>query len=71
METQPCPSCGRTGCTDASHRRSVLYDRGAAMRPCTICSGSLADHSTAEHASRVVERLAALGYPTPIEVDVA
>jgi hypothetical protein len=33
-----------------------------------ICSGPLADHEIGEHAARVVERLAALGFPTPVNV---
>lgn len=71
MQTPPCPLCGRVGCVDTRHRRRALYDRGAAMRPCSICAGSLADHTTADHSAKVVERLAALGYPMPAEVDVA
>ncbi|MEA3502828.1 MAG: hypothetical protein U9R47_08645 [Actinomycetota bacterium] len=70
MQTQPCPSCGRTDCSHARRSQSALYDRDANTRTCVICSGPLAGHTTGEHASRVVERLAALGYPTPVEIDV-
>ncbi len=68
MQTQPHPSTGGTDCDHAQPQSATLFDRGASARTCVICSGSLADHSTGEHASRVVERLAALGYPTPVNI---
>ncbi len=71
MQTLPCPICGRTDCTHARPPNRSFYDRDDVTRPCPICSGPLADHSAAEHAARVVERLAALGYPMPVDVDVA
>jgi hypothetical protein len=68
MQTTPCPSCGRT---DGNH--SHLPPVGSSEREtgylkCVICSGPLADHEMSEHAARVVERLAALGFPTPVNV---
>jgi hypothetical protein len=68
MQTQQCPSCGRTDCDHARLKPTTFFDRGASARACMICSGPLADHNTGEHASRVVERLAALGYPTPVNI---
>jgi hypothetical protein len=68
MQAQPCPSCGGTDCDHARVTPTSPFDRGAGARTCAICSGPLADHTTADHASRVVERLAALGYPTPVNI---
>ena len=68
MQPQPRPSTGGTDCEHVQPQPPALFDRGASARARAICSGPLADHSTAEHASRVVERLAALGYPTPANI---
>ncbi|MGB5188314.1 MAG: hypothetical protein WBO84_14430 [Acidimicrobiia bacterium] len=43
-------------------------ERATGSMKCVICSGALADHEIGEHAARVVERLAALGFPTPVNV---
>jgi len=70
MKTQPQPLIGGSHCEHAQPQPIALFDRGASARTCVICSGALADHSTGEHASRVVERLAALGYPTPVNIGI-
>lgn len=68
MQTTPCPSCGRTD-GNHSHLPPVgSSERGTGSMKCVICSGPLADHEIGEHAARVVERLAALGFPTPVNV---
>lgn len=41
-------------------------DRGAGDLKCAICSGALADHEIGDHANRVVERMLAIGFPTPV-----
>ena len=68
MQTTQCPSCGRT---DGKHSHLPPVgssDRGSGSLKCVICSGPLADHEIGEHPARVVERLAALGFPTPVNV---
>ena len=50
-----------------NHARSVSDpDRGAGEIRCAICSGALADHEIGDHASRVVERMLQIGFPTPV-----
>jgi hypothetical protein len=68
MQTQAYPSSDGTDCDDTRLQPTVLFDRAAGAGTCMICRGPLADHTTAEHASRVVDRLAALGYPTPVNI---
>lgn len=41
-------------------------DRGAGTLKCDICAGPLADHEIGDHATRVVERMLELGFPTPV-----
>ncbi|MGB5656837.1 MAG: hypothetical protein WBN35_09540 [Acidimicrobiia bacterium] len=68
MQATQCPSCGRT---DGKHSHPPLVsspERATGSMKCVICSGALADHEIGEHAARVVERLAALGFPTPVNV---
>jgi hypothetical protein len=68
METTPCPLCGRIDGTHSHQTPTGSFDRRNGAQNCVICSGSLADHATADHAARVVERLAALGFPMPANV---
>jgi|MGYP001811734765 hypothetical protein len=68
METIPCPLCGRTDGKHAHRPPTGSFDSRNGARKCAICSGSLADHETSDHAARVVERLAALGFPMPANV---
>lgn len=41
-------------------------DRRASDLSCAICTGPLADHDMRDHASRVVERMLRIGFPTPV-----
>ncbi|MGB9357064.1 MAG: hypothetical protein WCC01_00770 [Acidimicrobiia bacterium] len=68
MQTNPCPSCGRTDGRHSHLRPGVGYQPGAGSLKCAICSGPLADHTVNDHAARVAERLATLGFPTPVNV---
>ena len=68
MQTTPCPSCGRTDGNHSHLPPAAGSERETDSRRCVICSGPLADHGIEEHAARVVERLAALGFPTPVNV---
>jgi hypothetical protein len=68
MQTTECPLCGRTDGQHSHLPPTDSFDRETASRKCVICSGPLADHEAGEHAARVVERLAALGFPTPVSV---
>lgn len=68
MQTNPCPSGGRRDGRHSDLKPGVGYQPGAESLTCAICSGPLADHTTKDHAARVVERLAALGFPTPVNV---
>jgi hypothetical protein len=68
METIPCPLCSRTDGEHTHPPQTGGFDRGTSSRKCVICSGALADHETGDHAARVVERLAALGFPMPANV---
>jgi hypothetical protein len=45
-------------------RRPVARDLDD--RQCILCKGPLADHPAADHASRVVERMLSIGFPTPV-----
>jgi len=65
---QRCPVCGRTDCNHSRYQQDANAVREFDRQTCTICSGSLADHETKDHFARVVERLAALGFPTPVNV---
>ena len=50
-----------------SHARSAPDpDRGTGEMRCAICSGALADHEIGDHATRVVERMLKIGFPTPV-----
>lgn len=40
--------------------------RGTGELKCAICSGALADHEIGDHATRVVERMLQIGFPTPV-----
>ena len=57
---------------DRTHRfgdgpgRNVDDDRGAGSLKCAICRGPLADHEIGDHATRVVERMLRIGFPTPV-----
>ena len=68
MQTNPCPSCGRRDGRHSHLRPGVAYQSDAESLTCAICSGALADHTISDHAARVAERLAALGFPTPVNV---
>jgi hypothetical protein len=68
METIPCPLCGSTDGEHTHHPQADVFDRGTGSRKCVICSEALADHETGDHAARVVERMAALGFPMPANV---
>ena len=68
MQTNPCPSCGRTDGRHSLLPPGIGYQPGSGSVKCAICLGPLADHSVGDHASRVAERLAALGFPTPVNV---
>jgi hypothetical protein len=49
------------------HARSTTRDeRGTGKLKCVICSGALADHEIGDHATRVVERMLQIGFPTPV-----
>ena len=41
-------------------------NRGAGELKCAICLGALADHEIGDHAARVVDRMLAIGFPTPV-----
>jgi hypothetical protein len=47
-------------------RNGTGTDRGAGVLKCIICAGALADHEIGDHASRVVERMLLIGFPTPV-----
>jgi len=56
----------RTGRRDPDPRRGDDADRGAGALTCDICAGPLADHEIGDHATRVVERMLRIGFPTPV-----
>jgi hypothetical protein len=47
-------------------RSTTKDERGAGDLKCAICSGPLADHEIGDHATRVVERMLKIGFPTPV-----
>jgi hypothetical protein len=51
---------------DGHARSQTDDDRGAGGLKCAICSGALADHEIGDHATRVVERMLQIGFPTPV-----
>lgn len=71
MQTPRCPVCGRTECNHSHYQQDADSVRELVACTCMICSGPLADHDTKDHAARVVERLAAIGYPTPVNVGIS
>ncbi len=56
----------RNDLLDRDHLRSTDSDRGAGTIMCGICAGPLADHEIGDHATRVVERMLRIGFPTPV-----
>lgn len=56
----------RTGGRDRGRWFNDNSDRGAGELKCVICEGPLADHEIGDHATRVVERMLKLGFPTPV-----
>jgi hypothetical protein len=51
---------------DNRTRSGSDLDRGAGEIRCGICSEALADHEIGDHATRVVERMLQIGFPTPV-----
>ena len=56
----------RTGRCEPDLLRDDGADRGAGALKCGICAGPLADHEIGDHATRVVERMLKIGFPTPV-----
>lgn len=51
---------------DNDLRNGTGTNRGAGVLKCIICAGALADHEIGDHATRVVERMLQIGFPTPV-----
>ena len=66
MQTDRRLSDGRVDRRDPSRWRKADMDRGAGTIKCGICAGPLADHEIGDHATRVVERMLRIGFPTPV-----
>ena len=56
----------RTDRRDSGRWRKSDADRGTGTIKCGICAGPLADHEIGDHATRVVERMLRIGFPTPV-----
>ena len=63
MQTEQRPVNKNMDRTRGGHANT---DRGAGGIKCAICAGALADHEIGDHATRVVERMLSIGFPTPV-----